>query len=88
MVRQDVDGIKCDYLSQKTWQIEHLTVSSEFCSGNLAHAEATDDSCSQLELKTCADCQGTPQQTNYRTWCVSLAPLAVVKSKFPIFSRI
>jgi len=66
MVRTDIDGVKCDYLSQKTWIFEHLTVSSDFCSGNLAHAESDDGT--QLDLRTCADMQETPHSTNYRTW--------------------
>jgi hypothetical protein len=68
MVRTDVDGVVCSYASQNTWEFNGITVSSEFCSGNLAEAEAVDDDCKEIQMSTCADCQGTPHQTNYRTW--------------------
>jgi hypothetical protein len=67
MVRKDVDGVECNYASQGTWNFGHLQFSSDFCSGNIASVEA-DESLTCFELATAADCQGTPLQTNYRTW--------------------
>ena len=53
MVRVDIDGIKCDYLSQGTWKFGELEFSSEICSGNIAAVEQLDDA-------------GTRQGTDFR----------------------
>lgn len=39
MVRTDVDGVVCNYVSQGTWDFGSLVFSSEFCSGNIASVE-------------------------------------------------
>lgn len=68
MVRTDVDGVVCNYVSQGTWDFGSLVFSSEFCSGNIASVEALDETNSAFELRTAPDCAGTENETNYRTW--------------------
>jgi hypothetical protein len=68
MVRVDIDGIKCDYLSQGTWKFGELEFSSEICSGNIAAVEQLDDAGTSFELTTAPDCAGMACVTGYRTW--------------------